>query len=750
MKNLFIAFVICLHAPIFAATYYVSPAGNNANTGISTAFPWKTISFALNMANDGDIINVMAGTYIGKITWNDGGSAGNYITLQNFNDDVVILDGSTIGNNQALMYIENKDYIKVDGLKFTNHNGAYQPIINLYGNNNHIEITNCEFYNTDCNESYAILCEGRGDDIKIVNNNMHDLIGDNAVGILFVGSNTTIAFTNILISGNTITNIDPAPSEGIAVNGNVDGFEISNNILNDINNIGIVMIGGEDWVNNNDSVNFARNGVCKNNSVTGAKSIYGGGFAGGVYVDGGKSIIVENNIITGSDVGLEIGCENTGFITEDITVRNNIIYKNEKAGLGFGGYDFPSTGQVENCYFTGNTVFDNDILDTGFGQLWIQYALNCVVENNVFYTSTNDWMVNAETINATYNNVLDYNDYYYPAGLSNAKFFFDYNYIVGYENYKAATGEDLHSITDNPMFVDALAAVPNLHLQNGSPCIDAGNVTYDDAGLDAEDFDMDATARISGIGIDMGADEFIALPLTWLVSSTNATCYTACNGILSFNGINGCAPYTLEYKNLGGGTWISYTSPITGVCASTYKIRITDACATVVMGNVVISQDPELNISVTSITNETIGGASNGKITVNSSGGFGSKLYSKNGGITWQTSKKFNGLSAGTYTITVKDAHNCMDTVSATVGIGLKLGTSLSFQLLPNPANAFLIIEADETLIGNKLYIYNTIGECVEMQFLLESNNQVDIVKLLPGTYFAVVAGYPVQQFVKQ
>jgi hypothetical protein len=34
-------------------------------------------------------------------------------------------------------------------------------------------------------------------------------------------------------------------------------------VLNDINNIGIVMIGGEDWVNTNDAVNFARNGVCK-------------------------------------------------------------------------------------------------------------------------------------------------------------------------------------------------------------------------------------------------------------------------------------------------------------------------------------------------------------------------------------------------------------------------------------------------------------------------------------------------------
>ncbi len=620
----------------FAATYYVSPTGNNAAAGTSTATAWKTIQFAINMANDGDVINVMAGTYTGKITWNDGGAAGIYITLQNYNDDVVVLDGATIGNSQALMYIENKDYIKIDGLKFTNHNGNYQPIINLYGNNNHIEISNCEFYNTDCNESYAILCEGRGDDIKILNNNMHDLIGDNAVGVLFVGSNTTTAFTNILISGNTLTNLDPAPSEAIAVNGNVNGFEISNNILNDINNIGIVMIGGEDWVNTNDAVNFARNGVCKNNSVTAAKSIYGGGFAGGVYVDGGKDIIVENNTITGSDVGLEIGCENAGFIAENITVRNNIIYKNEKAGLGFGGYDFPVTGQVQNCVFTGNTVFDNDILNTGFGQLWIQYALNCVVENNIFYTSTNAWMVNAETINSTYNNILNYNDYYYPAGLNNAKFFFDFDYFVGYDNYKIATGQDVNSITANPMLTDIVAPVYDFHLLNGSPCINTGNPSYDDLGVDITDVDLDGTTRVSGSGIDMGADEFLTLPLSWLVNSTNVTCYGSCNGVLSFTGNNGCAPYTLDYKNPGGGAWIPYTMPVAGVCAGTYKIRITDACGSVVMGNVVITQDPVLNITVSSVTNETVAGAANGKITVNATGGFGTKMYSKNGGVTWQ------------------------------------------------------------------------------------------------------------------
>lgn len=496
-------FLTLFFTGLSAATYYVSPDGNNASSGLSVAESWETIQHALNTVDAGDTILLMSGTYTEKTEWNVSGEADNYITLKNYVDDIVIIDGSTTGNNTALMYLEDKNYIRIEGIKFTAHNGNYQPVINCYGSNSHIEIRNCEIYNTMCNDSYAILLEGSGDDYIIENNYLHDLEGDNAVGILFVGSDTEIPFTNIIIRNNTLENIDPAPSEAIAVNGNADGFEISGNHLSDINNIGIVMIGGEDWVNTNDAVNFARNGVCRWNTVVHANSIYGGGYAGGIYVDGGKHIVLENNTVSHSDVGLEVGCENHGFIAEDITVRNNVLYKNEKSGLGFGGYDYPSTGNVMNCSFTGNTVFDNDSLLSGFGQLWIQHAENCTVRNNIFYALQSPVIVNAYDWDITaLGNTLDHNLYY--TGNAETDFYFHTELLHSFDDYRSESSQDTNSLFEDPLFADISSYIPHLHIELSSPAVNAGDPAFTVA---PDELDMDSTARIADLLADIGADE---------------------------------------------------------------------------------------------------------------------------------------------------------------------------------------------------------------------------------------------------
>ena len=148
-------------------------------------------------------------------------------------------------------------------------------------------------------------------------------------------------------------------------------------------------------------------------------SEHGGGFAGGIYVDGGRDIVIENNVVTECDLGIEIGAENAGIVTSGIVVRNNVVYGNDKAGLVFGGFQ-ASVGRVQNSHFLNNTCYHNDTLGAGFGELWIQYAEDNVVRNNLFYSTAQNLLLLSEDGNV--NNVLDYNLCFTDAGAGSAQF----------------------------------------------------------------------------------------------------------------------------------------------------------------------------------------------------------------------------------------------------------------------------------------------------------------------------------------
>lgn len=69
--------------------------------------------------------------------------------------------------------------------------------------------------------------------------------------------------------------------------------------------------------------------------------------------------------------------------------------------------------------------------------------------------------------------------------------------------------------------------------------------------------------------------------------------------------------------------------------------------------------------------NETVGsscGQNVGSITVSGSGGTGTLTYSIDG-QTFQSDGKFSNLKNGTYTLTVKDANGCVNTVEAKVAL---------------------------------------------------------------------------------
>ena len=77
--------------------YYVSPSGNDANSGLSPAAPWATFDRAWQALYPGDTLILMDGIYRQKLQPNRrNGQPGNPITIRAQHDGRAVIDGEFV------------------------------------------------------------------------------------------------------------------------------------------------------------------------------------------------------------------------------------------------------------------------------------------------------------------------------------------------------------------------------------------------------------------------------------------------------------------------------------------------------------------------------------------------------------------------------------------------------------------------------------------------------------------------------
>ncbi len=460
------AALLCLglSAPAQAVEIIVAASGGD----------YTVIQDALDAAMPGDTVSVRekATPYFEKLVFPTSGSSGaGWITLRAFPGESPVLDGTGVSGDH-MIWIVDKSYLRVEGFEIRNNLGV--------------------------NDGSGVRIEGGGSHLEILSNEIHEIRGQHAMGITVYGTDPTVPISDLTIDGNHIHDCDPYQSEALTLNGNVTGFAVTNNIVRDVNNIGIDFIGGETDIQPDDT-KVARNGICSGNTVLRARAAGGGGFAGGIYVDGGRDIVIENNRVSESNLGIEVGAENKGVDVENVIVRSNLLYDNDKVCIVFGGYA-KSRGRVRNSQFLHNTCYRNDTAGEGVGELWIQWANDNTVEGNIFYSTGQNILMYSE--NGNVDNSLDWNLWFADDGASAGEFVWRGTAYTGFANYQAGSGQDANSLFDDPSFVDS--ATQNFHIAAGSPAINAADPTYTP---DPGEVDIDGQNRLQGVRVDLGADE---------------------------------------------------------------------------------------------------------------------------------------------------------------------------------------------------------------------------------------------------
>ncbi len=184
---------------------------------------------------------------------------------------------------------------------------------------------------------------------------------------------------------------------------------------------------------------------------------------------------------------------------------------------------------------------------------------------------------------------------------------------------------------------------------NGATTQDLTNVpagTYTVTVTDGHDCSMTASATI---------DE--PDPLVPTAQASPVSCFGGSDGDVDLTVSGGTAPYTYAWSN--GAT----TQDLTNVIAGTYTVIVTDSHGCTATASATVTQPPVLELD-TDVTNVSCNGGNTGAIDLLVTGGTTPYTYAWSNGATTQD---ISGLAAGTYCVTVTDAHGCTKSICATI-----------------------------------------------------------------------------------
>ena len=444
--------------------FYVATTGDDGNPGTQAA-PFRTIQHAVDTVPAGATILVESGVYNELVTITRSGSASaGFLTLTAAPNAHPILDGTELGvpdGQNGLIMIDNASFVRVKGFEIRNyvsHRAALVPI--------------------------GVYVEGAGDHIEILDNHIHAITttvttsaGD-ALGLAVYGTKAPGSINWVTIDGNELDHLITGFSELLSLSGNVENWQVTNNLIHDNDNIG-VNIEGFFKTAPDPLFDQARRGLLANNTVFNITSRHNPAYndtlgADGLYVDGGTLVTLQDNLVHEADYGIELASENKGRATTWVWAHDNIIHHSQLSGVSLGGAGPKANGGTTDCSVANNTLYENDTTRSGSGELQIQFnALNNTIQNNIFSANGQGLLINAFAKSPTPAS-LNNNLYFSPDGATGSQWIWLDRSYETFAKFQSATGEDARSKFADPQFVDAAGG--NFAISPTSPAVALGAI----------------------------------------------------------------------------------------------------------------------------------------------------------------------------------------------------------------------------------------------------------------------------------
>ena len=160
---------------------------------------------------------------------------------------------------------------------------------------------------------------------------------------------------------------------------------------------------------------------------------------------------------------------------------------------------------------------------------------------------------------------------------------------------------------------------------------------------------------VRGIAFAPGTTAPTVLQAT--VTPTNITCNGAANGSISTSVSGGSTPYSFNWGNS------ITTQNRNNLASGNYTVTVTDNGGCSASASATITQPTQLSVSASG-SNITCNGGTNGAVNLTVAGGSSPYVYNWSNAAT---SQNLNTITAGTYTVTVNDNHNCSTTATAII-----------------------------------------------------------------------------------